>query len=630
MAEPDDFPAAAAFLSGGGAAAALIARHDWASTPLGPLSAWPQSLCTTVAIVLRSPMPMTLQWGPDGVLIYNDAYARMTAAHNVTPPMGCRAREAWRQVADFDEIILKPVLAGETLSHKDVQPRDLNLGIAELFWLNVDFSPVLDESGRPAGALGVIVETTDRKLAELRAHANIERQRRLYEAAPGFIMLTSGPEHVIDFVNGTFRDLFGERHPIGKPLAAAFPDFGPQASVSVNRVFTTGERAFHRAVALRFRKAAGAPLEEHYVDFVIEPLTGEGAEVTGVFVEGFEVTDQVLAQAAVRHSEQRLSAALDLAGLGTFEWDLETHGATLDERAREIFGFGRDEVLLVEDVNDRIDPGDAVRLREETAAFAAEHRARREFEYVIQLPDGTSRDIVSVSDAVMGPDGRPRRVIGVFADVTDRRRAETRQQLLINELNHRVKNTLATVQSIAAQTLRSTGDPHEARDAFEARLVALAAAHDLLTAQSWHGARLADVAASAMAPFLDGPKPQIDWSGPPVWVSAQHALALSLALHELATNAVKYGALSTPAGCVTIRWTQGADGQLCIAWVEAGGPPVAPPTRVGFGSRLLQRGLAHDLHGEVELTYPPEGVQCHIRCKLEEAPPPPPRAFAAL
>jgi two-component sensor histidine kinase len=156
-----------------------------------------------------------------------------------------------------------------------------------------------------------------------------------------------------------------------------------------------------------------------------------------------------------------------------------------------------------------------------------------------------------------------------------------------------------------------------AKDAFEARLMALAAAHDLLTAQSWHGARLSDVVARAASAFQTAPQP-ISVSGPPVWLSAPRALSLSLALHELATNAAKHGALSRPEGRVTIRWSNSA-GELDLSWVEHGGPRVTPPTRTGFGTRLLQRSLAHELHGEVTVTFPPEGARCRIRCPLEDA-----------
>jgi two-component sensor histidine kinase len=189
--------------------------------------------------------------------------------------------------------------------------------------------------------------------------------------------------------------------------------------------------------------------------------------------------------------------------------------------------------------------------------------------------------------------------------------------MLINELNHRVKNTLATVQSIASQTLRSATDLADARASFEARLLALAAAHDLLTVQSWRGAHLDEVAASALAPFQAMYKPQVTCSGPPVWLTAQRALALSLALHELGTNAVKYGALAAPQGRVNLCWTL-SQGELAVAWTEEGGPPVTAPASSGFGMRLLQRSLARELDGDVRLEFAPEGVRCEIRIVVDD------------
>ena len=617
MAQADQHADEAGFLRGGGAAAALIAEHDWASTPLGPLDSWPPVLRTTVGLLLRSPLMMALMWGEEGVVLFNDAFAGSTSAHRL-PPLGSKIREAWPELADFNDRVIRTVFRGESLSYRDYEMTVHPGGRPETVGLDLDYCPVVDEQGRPVAVLSVVVETTERVLADRRAAAQAERQRRLLEEAPGFVCLLAGSSHVIEFANAAYRRLFGERTAVGKPFYQAYPELAPDGPATLDRVFQTGERFFARGTPVRVRPTRDGPEEVRFVDFVLEPVTGDAGQISGVFIEGFDVTESVRAQEAVQESERRLSAAVALARLGTFEWNLETHEATLDARAREIFGFDPDAPLTTEDVVARIDREDMPRLEAQNVTATAARRHRREFEYRIHLPDGSVRNIAIVSDSVLGPDGRQIRVIGVFDDVTEWRRAENRQRLLINELNHRVKNTLATVQSIAAQTLRTTPDPAKARDAFEARLVALAAAHDLLTAQSWRGARLTDVVAQAIAPFETAGRPQISRSGPPVWVSAHDALALSLALHELATNAAKYGALSCPEGRVLIQWSR-VRGELTFTWTEQGGPPVAPPSRSGFGSRLLRRSLAHDLHGEVTLVFAPEGVRCTIRCSLEDA-----------
>lgn len=196
-------------------------------------------------------------------------------------------------------------------------------------------------------------------------------------------------------------------------------------------------------------------------------------------------------------------------------------------------------------------------------------------------------------------------------------------RLLINELNHRVKNTLATVQSLVAQTLRSADVSTRTRDALTSRIVALSKAHDVLTNEQWAGADLAEIAGQAAQPFRLGlGEERILMRGPHVRVPPKTAIAMALALHELATNAVKYGALSASGGRVEFTWRlsgRAASRELIAVWRELDGPQVSPPTRAGFGTRLIARGLAADLNGEVTIHYPAEGVVCTIRARLDAA-----------
>ena len=220
---------------------------------------------------------------------------------------------------------------------------------------------------------------------------------------------------------------------------------------------------------------------------------------------------------------------------------------------------------------------------------------------------------------IPGPDGES---IGVFvegSDVTDRVRAERQQKLLLDELNHRVKNTLSTVQAIADQTLRTTTDPAGFREAFEPRLMALSATHNLLTATNWMSADLGDVARLEFRPY--GPE-RYRLTGPTVALSPAQALALGMMFHELATNAAKYGALAHGDGQVEVIWRvrkRGERAELEIDWKERDGPPVIPPTRRGFGSRLIERSLQGQLGGDATLDYAGDGVRCHIRLPLDVA-----------
>ena len=224
---------------------------------------------------------------------------------------------------------------------------------------------------------------------------------------------------------------------------------------------------------------------------------------------------------------------------------------------------------------------------------------------------------------VIGADGEVEAIAGSTRDVTDRRMHEEHLELLINELNHRVKNTLSTVQSLVRQTLGTAQDVDDGGARIESRLFALSRAHDVLTRENWHSADIHDIVEGAIAPYEADVGHRFELSGPPCRVNPQRALALAMALHELATNAVKYGALSRDEGEVHIHWDcthPGEGAAMEFTWRECGGPAVEAPKRRGFGSRLLERGLRNDLGGDVTLAYAPEGVVFRATAPLENPP----------
>ncbi|HLH88183.1 MAG TPA: ATP-binding protein [Xanthobacteraceae bacterium] len=254
---------------------------------------------------------------------------------------------------------------------------------------------------------------------------------------------------------------------------------------------------------------------------------------------------------------------------------------------------------------------DAIRTK---GTFELEHRVLR--------ADGSVGWAFSRAIPVLDDRGTITEWLGAATDITLRKQHEEHQRLLIDELNHRVKNTLATIQSMAMQTLRDTHDVVQARAQFVARLLALAKAHDILTRENWQGAPLGELVDGAVAAHRVIAAKRFSIEGPRVWLSAKQALALSMALHELCTNAAKYGALSSERGRVRIEWSVdgGQDGRvLRLHWREAGGPPVAAPSRRGFGSRLLERGISHDLRGKAQLDFASTGVTCRIEAPLERS-----------
>ncbi len=252
---------------------------------------------------------------------------------------------------------------------------------------------------------------------------------------------------------------------------------------------------------------------------------------------------------------------------------------------------------------------------------------RVQVEYRIRRSsDGAVRWIHDTGFPIRDASGRVERVAGLAQDVTEQRENELRQKLLLNELNHRVKNALAGAQALAAQTARggASGNPGTFLRAFEERLRALARAHDLLTREGWRGASLSDVVRATLAPHDSGPG-RVAASGPEVRLAPGAAVALHMAFHELATNAVKHGSLSVPGGRVEVAWTKqpagggdgGAPAELAIRWRERGGPPVpGPPAVQGFGSRLLDRGLPQQLGGEAKFDFAPAGLEFNFRLPL--------------
>ncbi|MBZ6075799.1 sensor histidine kinase [Microvirga puerhi] len=316
----------------------------------------------------------------------------------------------------------------------------------------------------------------------------------------------------------------------------------------------------------------------------------------------------------IAESEVRLRLALNAGDLGSWEYDPEAGNLNTSATSRRIFGRDSNLPFSYRDLLDAIHPDDR---EKQTAAVhdALLSRSDLHVEFRAIWPDESVHWVRVSGRTRTEPSGNVT-LVGVCQDVTARKLADERQALLLHELNHRVKNTLATVQSIASLTRRSAeaGDP-AVWDAFLGRLQGLANTNDLLTATNWNGAYLEDVLCNELEPYQDALKRRIKLRGPRVSLQANAVLALGLAVHELATNAAKYGGLSRPDGRVLVTWavTKGSSPRsLLVEWVETGGPPVVSPQRQGFGSKLIQRGLAQQLGGEIKLTFATSGVRCVI------------------
>jgi PAS domain S-box-containing protein len=291
-----------------------------------------------------------------------------------------------------------------------------------------------------------------------------------------------------------------------------------------------------------------------------------------------------------RDAEERLKFALDSGRLGSWELDVETRAYLASDICKANYGRGPDDDFGFADLVASVHPGDRERM---TAAIedAIRHGADYDIEYRVRLPGGETRWVHARGRAAQTADhGGARRMAGVSLDITERKRAEERQKLLVNELNHRVKNTLVSVQSIASQTLRTTETPEAFRDAFEGRIMALSHTHDLLTQQNWEGASLREIFDFELEAFAARDRIAFDYARD-VQLSPKATVALGMAVHELATNALKYGALSVPDGAVRSGLEPERDDPcLRLTWTERGGPPVVPPTRHGFRRAPARKG----------------------------------------
>jgi two-component sensor histidine kinase/FixJ family two-component response regulator len=274
--------------------------------------------------------------------------------------------------------------------------------------------------------------------------------------------------------------------------------------------------------------------------------------------------------------------------------------AASDERPRyRVFGNGRE-----------------LAARELPLQRAARGEEVRDEEIEIRFDDSSSITLIVQASPIRDGEGHFRGAVCAAADISDRKRQEQHRELLVNELNHRVKNTLTTVQSFAMQTLRNASSLADGRKRFDARLIALSKAHDVLVRENWDSAELREVIADSLAPYSGVAERRLRFDGPDIRIRPKAVLTLSMALHELATNAIKYGALSSHSGRIQISWTVGEDFQLC--WKEMDGPEVTVPNRRGFGSRLIEQGLSREFRGQADLRFDACGVVCTIRAPLAE------------
>lgn len=423
-----------------------------------------------------------------------------------------------------------------------------------------------------------------------------------------------GPERTFLY-NDAYAPFLGTRHPLalGKPAKAVWPDVWNEIAPLVERTFA-GET--YTALEMPLTMMRNGFEEETVWDFCYSPVCDEHGKVAGLLNVASESTKRVLALrqrdaavAELRDSEAFMASVLASSTDCIKVLDLTGHLTFMNKGGLELMEIGD-----FDDVKGRYWPDFLIGEGPDQARSAINEAGRGRAVNLI-CPGNTLRGTpkfwsVSISP-ILGPDGSTDRVLAVSRDITELEIAREQQQLLNGELAHRIKNTMSVVQAIAHQTLGQVTEA-DAMKAFGDRIAALAASHSLLMGQNWSSALLHDVVRGAISTFGAD---RFKIAGPSVGIGPRATLALSLMLHELATNAVKYGALRVPKGYVVLQWTT-QDDRLHLLWQERGGPSAVEPTRRGFGSRIIRMGLTGS--GGVNLIYGMEGLTVKASAPLRE------------
>lgn len=483
------------------------------------------------------------------------------------------------------------------------------------------------------------------------AHEHLELAA-MFDQVPSFMALLKGPAHVFNLVNPAYLRLVGNRQLIGKRFAEALPDAAEQGYVDLlDEAYRLGKPFTQKGARYAIQNDPDSPVDERFVDFVCQPTRDDKGTVTGIFIEGSDVTEHVLqtrriaaladlseqlrdlinADDIARAAAECMNQAIGGSCIGFGKVDLEKEEIDVpvdwcDASGVSVVGshhlrsFGsyiedlkRGQTVVIPDV--KIDPrtasqADSLEKVHCRALLNLPIMVRGVLDTVIFVLNAQAREWTSEEIALVRQVGD--RTHGAIA----RARAEQEQHILNEELSHRMKNTLAIVQAIATQTLREVSEK-DAVTALTQRIGALSRAHDALLKKRWASAALEDVAKATLAAFDQAGRFHLE--GPSLQIGPRATLSLSLLLHELATNAVKYGALSVPEGRVTITWTienSTEEETLRMCWAETGGPPVDQPSGKGFGSRLISMGLIGT--GGVELGYHQDGLLASMEAPLSQ------------
>jgi len=506
---------------------------------------------------------------------------------------------------------MRNLLAGE-IPNYSINKRYIRKD-GSIVWIALTVALQRDTLGAPQYFISVVRDINSQKLAERALSASEERLAQAVAVAKIGIFESDAASHAVT-VSSVLRKMLGfdanGEITLGRVAERILPE---DRAIFLERVARARDPAGDGTAAGEYRilhPNHGIRWLTHRVQAFFE---GEGAARHWVRSIGAvqDITERKLAEQALRLNEERFRTIITTAQEGIWAIDREAKTLFANPRMAELLGM-LPEDMIGKPVTEFCFPADVFGARDRMAAnFAGE---KTQFEFRFRRSDGTPLHVLAATAPLGGPSGEVIGALGGFIDLTERKAAEDHQRFLMRELSHRSKNLLTVIQAIASQTVRSAASLADFQERFLQRLQGIAASHDVLVSQNWGGAPLAELVRRQVGPFAAEARVQLD--GPDVSLSPQAAQALGLALHELATNCLKYGALSRPEGWVRITWLFECNDSetrwLRLDWREHGGPAVEPPARKGLGHDVIERMVAHSLDGTVVLDFAPEGFRWSV------------------
>jgi signal transduction histidine kinase/CheY-like chemotaxis protein len=579
------------FLAGGGAMGERIRAYPWAHNPLGEPQLWPRGLRTAVRVLLTTQHPMFIFWGNEHTCLYNDAYSRSLGPEKHPSILGAPGRASWEEIWPIIGPQIEQVMRGEgaTWNENQLVPIIRHGALQDVYW-TYGYSPI-DEPEFPHGVGGVLVvctETTEQVLAKQRLSAERERFVQLFDQAPTFLAVLRGPDHVIELANPEYLRLVGHRAVVGRKVVDALPDAVEQGYLTIlDEVYRTGKPFSANGFRYAVQVSPEGPVEERYVDFVYQPITDRDGSISGILVQGVDITSRAVADRALALGRARLDYATRLSGIGFWYCDLPFAELEWDERVRDHFFFETTARITIDDFYGRIHEEDRAPTRD---AIDASIRNRTPYDIVyrtVHPTTGAVKWIRALGGTDYASDGTPTHFDGVTVDVSAQkldqqqlsmlnrqlREQDRRKDEFLATLSHELRNPLAPIRTAAkiiASPQLAPDQLQRAQMIIERQVTHMALLLDDLLdiARITQGklrlkkervalSNVMDAAIEAARPRLDGKNHHLSVSLPAEAISLDaDPLRLAQILSNLLINAAKY---SNAGSHIEVQATRQAD-----------------------------------------------------------------------